>query len=313
MSLLRIFSILLIVFTFSSCKFPGEYFAVQPSQELIMRYRKYIQSDEEIIAKSFTHISTKLPNGDMRIRYFYPEKYQCTHEMTFSGENGLLKGPYKEWWDDGFKKDEGQYENNKKVGLWKNYSLDDGTLVSEKNYLEGELHGLEKTYRNTYLKSSYTYDMGIRSGEFMIYDSTGIIINEGIYKADTIFKQTLIPEKMETFKQVETMPMYPGCLSIPEMDERKSCAQKKMLTFIYSNIKYPSDARAKDIQGTAIIRFVVDTDGKITDIKTARGICKSIEEECLRIVHAMPDWHPGIQRDKPVKVAFNLPIKFKLQ
>jgi len=310
-SLYKAISFLLLLSLIASCKFPSE-FLVNVPNDLIMQYRKFIPSDEEIIKKSYTHVTTKLPNGNTRLRRFYPEKYQCTHEMTFSS-NGKLIGQYKEWWDDGLKKDEGQYEDGKKTGLWKSYALGDGTLRSELNYKDDEKHGIEKIYNKT--NSTYTYNMGIKEGAFVIHDSTGLVINEGIYRADTIFQQTLIQEeKEEVFKVVETMPKFPGCdENTLDEEEKRRCATKKMLTYIYTNIKYPVDARENGIQGSAIIRFVVDKTGEITKVQTVRGICESIEAECLRLVKSMPTWNPGTQRGKAVKVQFNLPIKFKLQ
>ena len=113
--------------------------------------------------------------------------------------------------------------------------------------------------------------------------------------------------------RVEKMPEFPGCDLSMEEEERKSCAQSKMLQFIFTNIKYPPKARQLNVEGTAIVRFVIAKDGTVSEIEAIRGICAPIENECIRIVKLMPNWMPGEQDNEAVPVYFNLPIKFKLE
>ena len=58
---------------------------------------------------------------------------------------------------------------------------------------------------------------------------------------------------------------------------------------------------------------MVDKNGKIERVSIMRGICKEIKDEVERVIKMMPDWNPGIQKGKPVKVWFTLPVSFKLQ
>lgn len=117
----------------------------------------------------------------------------------------------------------------------------------------------------------------------------------------------------EIFKVVEQMPRFPGCEDIAGTDkEKQACAEKIMLKFIYDNIRYPNMARENGVEGTVVAQFVVDTDGKIVDLKIVRDIGGQCGEEVLRIVKMMPDWIPGKQRGRAVKVQFNLPVKFEL-
>lgn len=123
-------------------------------------------------------------------------------------------------------------------------------------------------------------------------------------------------EVKEIFKVVEEMPRFPGCEDLSDKEEKIKCSQKKMLEFIYSNIKYPDFARTNNIQGTVVARFVVDENGKIGQSEIVRDIGGGCGQEALRIVNMMNDlpqaWIPGKQRGRKVKVYFNLPVKFKL-
>lgn len=126
------------------------------------------------------------------------------------------------------------------------------------------------------------------------------------------------PVVEEIFKVVEEMPRFPGCEnSGGTKQEKKACADKKMLEFIYKHIKYPTMAVENGVDGTVVIQFVVDKDGSITDAKIARDIGATCGAEALRVVNLMNQegyrWIPGKIRGRPVKVQFNLPVKFKLE
>ena len=121
------------------------------------------------------------------------------------------------------------------------------------------------------------------------------------------------PKVEEIFKVVEDMPRFPGCEDTSNKEERKKCAEQKMLEYIYKNIKYPAIARENGVEGTVVITFVVEKDGTITDAQVARDIGAQCGQEALRVFNQMPSWIPGKQRGRSVRVQFNLPVKFKLE
>jgi len=115
------------------------------------------------------------------------------------------------------------------------------------------------------------------------------------------------------YKEVDQMPLFPGCGEIVDFDEREACAVQKLLTHIYTNLTYPELARKTGTQGTLVVRFVVDKTGKVLHPEVMRSIGQGCDVEVLRIVETMPDWEPGIHEGKPVDVYFHLPVKFKLE
>ena len=82
--------------------------------------------------------------------------------------------------------------------------------------------------------------------------------------------------------------------------------------FLSENIVYPNEATRKGYQGTVYISFVIESDGKVADIKLLRGPGGGLSEEALRVVGLMPKWKPGTRKGKPVRVLFNMPVYFKL-
>jgi periplasmic protein TonB len=121
------------------------------------------------------------------------------------------------------------------------------------------------------------------------------------YKAPKAVKQEEESEveEQQIFMVVENSPAFPG-------------GDAARMKFLQDNIKYPQMARESGIQGTVYVTFVVERNGSVTDVKILRGIGGGCDEEALRVVQNMPKWEPGKQRGKPVRVQFNMPIKFTL-
>lgn len=82
--------------------------------------------------------------------------------------------------------------------------------------------------------------------------------------------------------------------------------------YIGENIQYPALARRLNVSGIVFLQFVVEKDGKITDVKVLRGIGAGCDEEAMRVLQSAPAWTPGKQRGRPVRVLMTVPIRFIL-
>lgn len=104
--------------------------------------------------------------------------------------------------------------------------------------------------------------------------------------------------KMVVYSFVDRMPEYPG-------------GQTELMKFITENINYPLE---QDVyQGSINCTFIVDTDGKLIDVKIwnkEKGDYSLLEVEMIRVIKLMPKWSAGKCSDEEVPVRFNLPIKF---
>jgi len=115
----------------------------------------------------------------------------------------------------------------------------------------------------------------------------------------------------------EVRPRFPGCEDLSGTHkEKKACADKKMLEYIYSRLDYPQIAQSNGIEGTVVIQFVVTKEGVVSDINAVRKVGAGCDEAATRIIENMNNlperWTPGKQRGKNVSVRYTLPIKFKL-
>lgn len=107
-------------------------------------------------------------------------------------------------------------------------------------------------------------------------------------------------DKEESFTVVEQMPEFPG-------------GQQGLFRFLSENVKYPQIAYNNNIQGRVIVQFVVDKDGSVTDVDVAKsGGDPSLDKEAVRVIKAMPKWRPGMQKGKPVRVRYTIPVNFRL-
>ncbi len=82
--------------------------------------------------------------------------------------------------------------------------------------------------------------------------------------------------------------------------------------YMRKNLKYPAIARRMTVEGAVFVSFVVNTDGRVIDVKVIKGIMKECDEEAVRVVQNMPPWIAGHQDNTPVMVRMVLPIRFQL-
>ena len=107
------------------------------------------------------------------------------------------------------------------------------------------------------------------------------------------------PDNDSIYQIVEQMPQFPG-------------GESALMEYVSKNVVYPEEAKEKEIQGRVFIGFVVEKDGSIGEVKVLRGIGGGCDEEAVRVIKGMPKWKPGMQKGKPVRVSYQIPIMFKL-
>ncbi len=106
-------------------------------------------------------------------------------------------------------------------------------------------------------------------------------------------------EEDTVYQIVEQMPQYTG-------------GEEAMMKYVAENVKYPQAAKDKNISGRVFVGFVIEKDGSVSNVKVLRGIGGGCDEEAVRVIKGMPKWKPGIQKGKPVRVSYMMPLNFKL-
>ena len=99
------------------------------------------------------------------------------------------------------------------------------------------------------------------------------------------------------FIVVENQPKFPG--------------DKNALTnYLRKNVQYPEAAKQAGVTGRVFISFIVERDGRLTDVHLLKGLGFGCDEEAMRVMNAMPRWEPGTQSGRTARVRYNLPIWF---
>lgn len=104
----------------------------------------------------------------------------------------------------------------------------------------------------------------------------------------------------EIFYVIEEPASFPGGIS-------------KFYDYLNTNMKVPKEVRNGTISGRVLVEFVIEATGQIPpdEVKVRQGLCKSCDEEAVRLIKESPNWNPGLQKGKPVPQRMVVPIIFK--
>ncbi len=83
--------------------------------------------------------------------------------------------------------------------------------------------------------------------------------------------------------------------------------------WVYQYLKYPEEALQEGIQGRVMVDFVIEKDGKITDVRVVKGVSPELDAEAVKVVSASPKWKPGRKAGEKVRVSMTIPVEFRLE
>lgn len=154
-----------------------------------------------------------------------------------------------------------------------------GQLKAEGSYIFDRLHDNLKTY----------YPNGALRRNDVYYIDT---LREAHYYAEDSTEISHVPYREQ--------PEFKG-------------GQEGLFQYLGENIVYPAVSREKGVEGTVYVGFTISKTGSIENVKIKLGIDDNLDRAALRVVKAMPKWKAGKQDGELVRIAYTLPIKFKLE
>lgn len=83
--------------------------------------------------------------------------------------------------------------------------------------------------------------------------------------------------------------------------------------WVYQYLKYPGSALQQGIQGTVMVEFVIEKDGKVTGVRVLKGVSDELDAEAIKVVSASPKWKPGKVSGNKVRSSISLPVEFRLE
>ena len=286
------------------------------------RYVDLLPAGETFLAGDYTFM--KSFRGDTVIyRHYFPETRTLTQYRTLLDDISTKPvGEHRRYYDGGELQSSVTYKDFEMEGWSTNYDRA-GKITSRTTYTKGVAQGPHENYYDNGQRSVVgQYQDKERSGVWKIYTEDGQLAREVTYDSGEVVSSKSHPPvdqlkgQLSLFgfrKGPERLPLFTGCDTNLSYEDHKACADRKMLEYVYGNIKYPARSRENDVEGMALIRFVIEKDGTVNDVDVYRGLNEDISREIRRIVEGMPKWHPGTVDGEPVRVLFTLPVKFRLE
>lgn len=152
--------------------------------------------------------------------------------------------------------------------------------------------------------------------------STLFILVLGVLVPGVCCAQSAQPDTT-VYEVAETLPIPLLAKCVPSLhpewteDSIRRCAESQLLTLLATNIRYPEEAREKNIEGTVVTSFIVEPTGRISNIQVLRDIGGGCGPEAARVLSALDEaglrWRPAKLKGKNVRMKQALPLRFKLQ
>lgn len=86
----------------------------------------------------------------------------------------------------------------------------------------------------------------------------------------------------------------------------------QLYSYFDAELRYPAEAIADSVQGTLSVSFVIDRDGKPTNIAVQGSLGPLFDKEAIRLIQQMPPWKPAKVNGQPIPAKVSLPLVFKL-
>lgn len=104
---------------------------------------------------------------------------------------------------------------------------------------------------------------------------------------------------VKTVEMLEKLPEFPG-------------GMEAWSKFLSKNLRYPEQASSEGVSGRVYMSFIIEKDGRITDIQVLKAAGHGFDEEAKRVLKFAPQWKPGVQNGRAVRVRYTIPINFTI-
>ncbi len=255
-----------------------------------------------VVVFSYSQMDTSIVYLDSEWKEVSEINYEYFRKVFKVGKLWGVKDFYK----DGVLQMSGFYLDKKlkkKHGQFDYYSKQ-GVRYSEYHYVKGKKNGLHIMYQkdsSVYARKLFKKDKLF--GESYWYHDNGIVASREDYMKGEMTKYTFYNENGEELKGdylYELLPEYPGGLS-------------GLSTFISENVIYPKQAIDNNIQGRVLVKFIVEKDGTVNEVKSENYIHSLLNHEAERVVKSFSKWKPAKFHNLPARVVYTVPINFKLK
>ncbi|MBR2856741.1 MAG: TonB family protein [Bacteroidales bacterium] len=159
------------------------------------------------------------------------------------------------------------------------------------------------TERDT--QSIIDYEMMERELEY-IYNFTLALANTEMtlsFRPDEVRKRGPSYDDVVSFYDCDIRPVF-----LHSSDPRTFLEK-----WVYQYLKYPAEAVRDGIQGRVMVDFIIEKDGKVTEVRVLKGVSEALDAEAVKVVSASPKWKPGRVNGNKVRTSLTIPVEFKLE
>ena len=275
----------------------------------------YAAAEGERVLKTWYHYVVTRQGLKYVVRQFFPETGKLTSLHTYQDRNlSILDGPFELRSDDGEAVTKGAYKENLLHGEWTT-STGQQPLITGAYDMGLRIGEWKEYFPGGQLKSSFTFDAGEELGPYVMYDTTGVILDTG----NSILGErytSLPPAEFEARRGrqiIDEFPCFGTCDENLSLSERTRLSGIAVSNYIQHNLQVPEVVGKYQISGRVNASVLIDENGHVADINIVNGLCQPIADECRRIINSMPAWQPGSKNGKPAPVRVLIPFAFAPQ
>ena len=141
---------------------------------------------------------------------------------------------------------------------------------------------------------------------------------EYIYNYITTLANLNTAPEFRASTRIDRGPSYDDVVSYYDCDQRPTFLNSAdpaqfLEKWVYQYLKYPEEALRNGTQGRVTVEFIIDKDGKVTDVRVVKGVSDELDAEAVKVVSASPKWKPGRVNGNKVRAAVSIPIEFRLE
>lgn len=154
-------------------------------------------------------------------------------------------------------------------------------------------------------QSIIDYQMMEKELEY-IYNFTVALANTGSTLA---FRNSDVPSRGPAFddvygyNEVDQRPMFLNSADPAQFLEK----------WVYQYLKYPEKAVNEGVQGRVMVDFIIEKDGKVSDVRVVRSVSPELDAEAVKVISASPKWKPGRMAGEKVRTSVTVPVEFRLE
>ena len=275
----------------------------------------YEAAEGERVLKTWYHYVVSRHGMRYVVRTFFPETGALTSLHTYA-DRGLrvLDGPYALYSDDGEAATEGSYAMGELDGPWQTATK--GQVLVAGAYDAGLRVGTwTEHYPNGALKSSFAFEGGEELGPYVMYDTTGVVVDRGNSILGERYTE-LPPAEFEARRGrhiVDEFPCFGACDPDLSIGERAAASGLAASAYIREQLTVPDVVKKYGIGGRVNASVLIDEQGRVAAVDIVNGLCQPLADECRRILEGMPAWRPGTKAGKPAAVRVLVPFAFSVE